>query len=339
MTSQSEQALEDNLIAQLQEMKYERVKIADEKDLLANLKIQLEKHNNIALTDNEFGRVLNHLNKGNIFDRAKILRDKMHLVRDDGTSAYIEFFNSREWCQNQFQVTNQVTNEGSYKNRYDVTILINGLPLVQIELKRRGLDLKEAFNQVNRYQRHSYDASYGLFRYIQIFVISNGVNTKYYANNHRQSFKFTSFWADKENNKITDLAKFTESYLERCHIANIIAFYTVLAETKTLMVLRPYQYYAVEAIIDRVQNSTKGGYIWHTTGSGKTLTSFKASQILVDLPEIYKVVFVVDRNDLDTQTIRELNNFEEDCVDQTDNTRQLVKQFGNPDSKLIVKIG
>src|SRR3989338_5798995 len=147
MTSQSEQALEDNLIAQLQEMKYERVKIADEKDLLANLKTQLEKHNKITLTDKEFDRVLIHLNKGGVYDRAKILRDKMHLVRDDGTSAYIEFFNSREWCQNQFQVTNQVTNEGSYKNRYDVTILINGLPLVQIELKRRGLELKEAFNQ------------------------------------------------------------------------------------------------------------------------------------------------------------------------------------------------
>ena len=336
MPIQSEQTLEYNLLAQLQKMKYERVMIGDEKDLIANLKAQLEKHNKTKFSDGEFQKVLNHLAKGNVFDKAKTLRDKMRLIRDDGTNFFVEFFNSREWCQNEFQVTNQVSNEGSYKNRYDVTILINGLPLVQVELKRRGLELKEAFNQTNRYQRHSYDASYGLFQYIQVFVISNGVNTKYYANNHRQSFKFTSFWADKENIKITDLAKFTEAFLERCHIAKMIANYTVLAETKTLMVLRPYQYYAVEAIIDRVQNSTKGGYIWHTTGSGKTLTSFKASQILVDLPEIYKVVFVVDRNDLDTQTIREFNNFEEDCVDPTDNTRQLVKQFGNPDSKLIV---
>lgn len=336
MPIQSEQTLENNLLVQLQKMKYERVVVADEKELLANLKVQLEKHNDTTFSEGEFQKVLNHLAKGNVFDKAKTLRDKMRLIRDDGTNFYVEFFNSREWCQNEFQVTNQVSSEGSFKNRYDVTILINGLPLVQIELKRRGLELKEAFNQTNRYQRHSYDASYGLFQYIQIFVISNGVSTKYYANNHRQSFKFTSFWADKENNKITDLAKFSEAFLERCHIAKMIANYTVLAETKTLMVLRPYQYYAVEAIIDRVTNSTKGGYIWHTTGSGKTLTSFKASQILVDLPEIYKVVFVVDRNDLDTQTIREFNNFEEDCVDQTDNTRQLVKQFGNPDSKLIV---
>src|SRR3990167_7598353 len=342
MTSQSEQALEDNLIAQLQEMKYERVKIADEKDLLANLKIQLEKHNNIALTDNEFGRVLNHLNKGNIFDRAKILRDKMHLVRDDGTSAYIEFFNSREWCQNQFQVTNQVTNEGSYKNRYDVTILINGLPLVQIELKRRGLELKEAFNQVNRYRKHSYASSHGLFQYIQLFIISNGVNTKYYsntvgyANDKSSSFKFTSFWADKENIKITKLEDFTKVFLDKCHVSKMIARYMVLKQVKTLVVLRPYQYYAVEAIIEKVKNNhNKNGYIWHTTGSGKTLTSFKASQIITELEDIYKVVFVVDRNDLDTQTIREFNAFKENSVDQTDNTKMLVKQFGD-DTPLIV---
>ena len=338
MTTQSEQTLENNLITQLQDMKYERVTIADEKGLLTNLRSRLEHHNKITLSNKEFDKILNHLNKGNVYDRAKILRDKMHLVRDDNSSAYIEFFNTREWCQNQFQVTNQVTMEGSYKNRYDVTILINGLPLVQIELKRRGLELKEAFNQTNRYQRHSYDASYGLFQYIQLFVISNGVNTKYYANNRKQNFKFTSYWADKENRKITKLEEFTKEFLEKCHVAKMIAKYTVLTQTKTLVVLRPYQFYAVEAIIERVKNSDKNGYIWHTTGSGKTLTSFKASQILIDIPEIYKVVFVVDRNDLDTQTIREFNEFEEDSVDQTENTRELVKRFNNPDkqSKLIV---
>lgn len=335
MTTQSELSLENNLVNQLQEMKYERVTINDERELLANLKLQLEKHNQLTLTDNEFSKLLNHLNKGSVFDRAKILRDKMHLTRDDNTSAYIEFLNTREWCQNQFQVTNQVTVEGSYKNRYDVTLLINGLPLVQIELKRRGLELKEAFNQTNRYQRHSYDASYGLFQYIQIFVISNGVNTKYYANNRKQSFKFTSFWADKENKKITKLEEFTRVFLDKCHVAKMVAKYTVLAETKTLMLLRPYQYYAVEAIVDRVKNSSKNGYIWHTTGSGKTLTSFKASQILVDIPEVHKVVFVVDRNDLDTQTIREFNSFKEDSVDATDNTSHLVRQFKD-DTKLIV---
>jgi type I restriction enzyme R subunit len=335
LTTQSEQTLENNLLVQLQGMKYERVIITNETALLANLKTKLENHNKVKLTDNEFAKILNHLNKGGVFDRAKILRDRMHLVRDDNTSTYIEFFNSREWCQNQFQVTNQVTMEGSYKNRYDVTILINGLPLVQIELKRRGLELKEAFNQTNRYQRHSYDSSYGLFQYIQIFVISNGVNTKYYANNRKQSFKFTSYWTDKDNHKITKLEEFASTFLERCHIAKMIAKYTVLAETKNLMVLRPYQFYAVEAIIDRVKNSAKNGYIWHTTGSGKTLTSFKASQILIGIPEIYKVVFVVDRNDLDTQTIKEFNGFREGSVDTTDNTRKLVQQFAD-DTKLIV---
>lgn len=335
MSTQSEQTLENDLIAQLQGMKYQRVKVADEAALVANLKSQLEKHNDITLSEKEFARILNHLNKGGVFDRAKTLRDRMRLIRDDGTNAYIQFFNQREWCQNQFQVTSQISMEGSYKNRYDVTLLINGLPLVQIELKRRGLELKEAFDQTMRYQRHSYGGSYGLFQYIQLFVISNGVNTKYYANNRKQSFKFTSYWTDKENQKITDLAEFASVFLDRCHIAKMIARSMVLTETKTLMVLRPYQYYAVEAIIDRVKNSSKNGYIWHTTGSGKTLTSFKASQILIGIPEIYKVVFVVDRNDLDTQTIREFNSFKEGSVDGTDNTRQLVKQFGD-DSKLIV---
>lgn len=338
MTTQPEVTLEQNLIKQLQGMKYEYVQLPDEPALLANLKTQLEKHNSITLSDNEFQRVLNHLNKGLVFDRAKILRDEMHLVRDDNTSAYIEFINSKEWCQNELQVTNQISQEGSYKNRYDVTILINGLPLVHIELKRRGLELKEAFNQVNRYHRHSFSSGYGLFQYVQIFVISNGVNTKYYANNRNQSFKFTYYWADKDNQNITKLDDFTKVFLDKCHVAKMITKYTVLSEVnKILMVLRPYQYYAVEAIIDRVKNNhQKNGYIWHTTGSGKTLTSFKASQILVDEPDVYKVVFVVDRNDLDYKTIAEFNSFKENSVDASDNTSTLVKQFGDESSKLIV---
>lgn len=335
MNTQSEQALEKQLLTQLQKMKYEYVRIADENALVLNLKKQLEKHNGISLSDKEFEKILNHLNKGGVFDRAKILRDKMYLLRDDGTNAFIEFFNTTQWCKNEFQVTNQIKNEGSYKNRYDVTILINGFPLVQIELKRRGIEMKEAFNQVNRYHRHSYGANYGLFQYIQMFIISNGVNTKYYANDRNQSFKFTSYWTDKDNKKITKLDAFTDIFLERCHISKMISKYTVLATTKTLMILRPYQYYAVEAIIYRVLNSNKNGYIWHTTGSGKTLTSFKASQILIDFPDIKKVVFVVDRNDLDTQTIREFNSFQEGSVDTTNNTGKLVKQFSD-DTKLIV---
>lgn len=343
MTTQSEQTLENNLLTQLEEMGYGRMVVVDGLGLVANLRVQLEKHNKAqlkgtGLSDKEFGRVLNHLNKGNVFDRAKILRDRMHLMRDDGkTSVYLEFINQKEWCQNQFQVTNQVAMEGTYKNRYDVTILINGLPLVQIELKRRGLELKEAFNQTNRYQRHSYDSSYGLFQYVQIFVISNGVNTKYYANNRRQSFKQTFYWADRDNQNIKKLEDFAKVFLDKCQLAKMITKYTVLAEVpKILMVMRPYQYYAVEAIIERVKSSTKNGYIWHTTGSGKTLTSFKASQILIDIPEIEKVVFVVDRNDLDDQTIREFNSFKADSVDPTDSTHSLVKQFNDPNAKLIV---
>ena len=215
-----------------------------------------------------------------------------------------------------------------YKNRYDVTLLINGLPLVQVELKRRGVELKEAFNQINRYQRHCYGYNSAFFSYVQLFVISNGVNTKYYANNKKQSFKQTFFRADRENNNITQLEAFTSIFLERSHISKMICKYIVPAEVpKILMVLRPYQYHAVEAIIDRVQNSNKNGYIWHTTGSGKTLTSFKAAQILFKLPHVRKVVFVVDRKDLDFQTTKEFNSFSEGSVDGTDNTKILVDQF------------
>jgi type I restriction enzyme R subunit len=260
----------------------------------------------------------------------------MHLKRDDGSTTYIEFLDLANWCQNEFQVTNQISAEGTYKNRYDVTILINGLPLVQIELKRRGLELKEAFNQTNRYQRHSYTSSYGLFNYIQLFVISNGVNTKYYANNRRQSFKQTFYWTDADNTRISQLSEFTDIFLDRCHVSKMICQYTVMHQTdKVLMVLRPYQYYAAEAIIDRVKNSTRNGYIWHTTGSGKTLTSFKTSQILVNMPNIHKVVFVVDRKDLDYQTTKEFNSFSAGSIDGTDNTAALVRQFSD-NTKLIV---
>lgn len=336
MSTQSEAILEENLLKQLVSLGYEKVLIRDEAELLTNLKKQLERHNKTTLDEIEFARILNHLNKGNVFEKAKILRDKFALTREDGTTKYIEFIDTEHWCQNLFQVTHQVTIEGSFKNRYDVTILINGLPLVQIELKRRGLELKEAFNQINRYQRHSYGANSALFHYVQIFVISNGVNTKYYANNRKQSFKQTFFWADKENKNITNLNEFTDVFLEPCHISKMICKYVVLAEvTKTLMILRPYQYHATEAIIDRVVNTNKNGYIWHTTGSGKTLTSFKTAQILMKLPNVHKVVFVVDRKDLDYQTTKEFNSFSQGSVDGTDNTAALVKQF-NDDTRLIV---
>jgi len=336
MTIQPEAALEENLITQLQGMGYERIVISDEVEMLKNLREQLEKHNETQFSDAEFERVLNHLNKGGVYDRAKTLRDKMSLLRDDGRYNNIEFLNITKWCQNTFQVTNQVTQVGAYKNRYDVTILVNGLPLVQIELKRRGIELKEAFNQVNRYRRHSFANGQGLYQFVQLFVISNGGNTKYYSNTvaynttKKESFKFTSFWADKDNRKITELEDFARVFLEKCHIAKMITKYMVLTTDKTLLALRPYQYYAVEAIVDKVAHESQGGYIWHTTGSGKTLTSFKASQIICKMPEVYKVVFVVDRNDLDNQTIREFNNFREGSVDATDDTRALVKQFDDP---------
>jgi len=336
MPKQPEQVLEDNLVTQLQTLGYTYVAINDERDLLANLKKQLEKHNGIQFTVKEFDRVLNILSKGSVFEKAKTLREKQHIVKDNSESLYFEFIEQENWCQNQFQVTNQVSNEGTYKNRYDVTLLINGLPLVQIELKRRGIELKEAFNQINRYQRHSFGASIGLFQYVQIFIISNGVNTKYYANNRYQSFKQTFYWSADNNKTITQLEKFAFCFLDTCHISKMVCKYIVLSEAyKILMVLRPYQYYAVETLIDRVKNTAKNGYIWHTTGSGKTLTSFKASQILMNLPQVKKVVFVVDRKDLDFQTTKEFNSFSKGSIDGTDNTNALVKQFTDS-TKLIV---
>ncbi len=337
MTTQPEAILEDNLVKQLQELGYTKVIIKDEADLVANLKSQLEKHNNKALSENEFKQVLNHLSKGNIYEKAQTLRDKVEYIKEDGTTGYLELINQIHWCKNQYQVAHQITMQGKYENRYDVTILINGLPLVQIELKRRGLELKEAFNQTNRYERHTFSTGSGLFNYIQLFVISNGVNTKYYANNpiKVRTFKQTFFWADVENNLITNLPEFATAFLEPCHLSKMITKYIVLNTANTLMVLRPYQYYATEAIVERVKNTKKFGYIWHTTGSGKTLTSFKAAQILTNLETVHKVVFVVDRKDLDYQTIKEFNSFSEGSIDATNNTNTLVKQFSN-DTPLIV---
>jgi type I restriction enzyme R subunit len=337
MAKQPELVLEEQLVGQLQKLGYGLVYLKDENELISNLKSQLEKHNNIQFSDKEFERVMNILSKGSVFEKAKSLREKQHIIRDNGDNLYFEFMNTEHWCQNQFQVTHQVTMEGSYKNRYDVTLLINGLPMVQIELKRRGLELKEAFNQINRYQRHSFGSNSALYQYVQIFIISNGVNTKYYANNKNQSFKQTFYWTDKNNKRLTNILNgFTSEFLEPCHISKMICKYIVLNETyKIPMVLRPYQFYAVETLVDRVKNSTKNGYIWHTTGSGKTLTSFKASQIIMNMPKVKKVVFVVDRKDLDYQTTKEFNSFSKGSIDGTDNTKALVKQFTD-DTKLIV---
>lgn len=337
MATQSECALEAALISQLNGMEYANVLIEDEAAMLANLKRQLEIHNkDISFTNNEFDRILNHLNTGGVFDRAKILRDKFALKRDNDEVAYISFINSDDWCLNEFQVTNQVTMQSKRKNRYDVTILINGLPLVQIELKRRGAELKVAFHQVNRYQHDSYDAGAGLFQYVQLFIISNGVNTKYFSNNKQQSFQQTFFWTDKDNKRLSDLHEFSSEFLKPCHIAKMITHYMVLTEEQIIKVLRPYQFYAAEALIDRVKNSNDNAYIWHTTGSGKTLTSFKASQIIQRMPRVHKVVFVVDRKDLDYQTAKEFNGFAKGSVDATTNTSNLVKQLNDDSIKLVL---
>lgn len=337
MATETEQILEEKLLSRLEGLGYERVDIPTEKELLSNLKTQLEKHNKIQLSDSEFDKILNILNKGTVFEKAKTLRERQHIIRDNGDNLYFDFLDSVNWCKNEFQVTHQITIKGRFTNRYDVTILINGLPLCQIELKRKGVELKQAFDQINRYQRHSYAYNSALFQYVQLFVISNGVNTKYLANNVKQSFKQTFYWTDEHNERKTNLLNgFSEEFLTPCHLSKMISKYIVLHESsRILMVLRPYQYYAVEAIINHVENNRGNGYIWHTTGSGKTLTSFKTSQILTHSPDIKKVVFVVDRNDLDYQTTKEFNYFSEGSVDGTDNTRQLVKQFAD-DTKIIV---
>nr|WP_315152433.1 type I restriction endonuclease subunit R [uncultured Flavobacterium sp.] len=336
MSHQSEAILEYNLIKQLVGLNYKSVKIQDGDALVANLKSQLEAFNETTFTDKEFDAVINHLAKGNVFEKAKTLRDRFQLDKEDGTSFYVRFFNTEDTSQNLYQVTNQISLEGSYKNRFDVTLLVNGLPLVQIELKRSGIEIKEAFNQINRYQMHSFWSNHGLFQYVQLFVISNGVNTKYLANNKLQSVKQTFFWADRNNKNITELTEFANAFLTPEHLGKMVAHYIVINEThKVMMVLRPYQYFATEAIIHQVKNSNDNAYIWHTTGSGKTLTSFKASQILVELPDVNKVVFVVDRKDLDYQTMNEFNAFKKDSVDVTNNTQSLVRQLTD-NTKLVL---
>jgi len=338
MKKQSEAILENKLLKQLEGLGYSPIVIHDERALLQNLKLQLEILNNIRLSETEFKRVLNIINKGSVFERSKTLRQKHYIEQDNGDILYFDFLNAHSWSKNQFQVTNQITIDGKYQNRYDVTILINGLPLVQIELKRRGCEMAEAHRQILRYKSHSFSSGAGLFQLVQLFVISNGVNTKYFANNRLRAlnYKQTFYWANEDNSKITELSKFTEAFLEPKHLTKMISQYIVLAETdRILMVLRPYQYYATENILEKVKDSNENGYIWHTTGSGKTLTSFKASQIIKDIPEVSKVVFVVDRRDLDYQTTKEFNNFSDGSVDGTDNTKALVKQFGD-ETKLMV---
>lgn len=340
MSVQSEAQLENELIQQLKQLDYQHVDVKDEIQLLSNLKTQVERANGIStFSANEWAQVLNHLKAGNSFNCAKILRNRFPVNFDDGSTRHIDFLFA-DSTQNIYQVTNQIAIDHKASNghtsRFDVTLLINGLPLVQIELKRAGVELPEAFNQTQRYAKDAYGSGLGFFNYIQLFIISNRDHTHYYSTGTR-NFEFTFPWADFDNKHIHKIDAFAANFLNHPHITKMLTEYMVILEVeKRLMVLRPYQIYAVQQIIQRVQNNNKNGYIWHTTGSGKTLTSFKASQLIMRLPEVEKVLFVVDRSDLDTQTVREFNAFKDKSVDTTKNTSTLVAQLGQTHDKLIV---
>ena len=338
MAYQSEAALEQQFIEQLNKQEYSTVDIPDYDALVENFKVQFEAFNapklDTPITDKEWERIFNLMLGKSVFQSAKILRDKFVLEREDGTKVYLSFFD-QDHTKNIFQVTHQTTVVGKYVNRYDVTILVNGLPLIQVELKRRGIDIREAVNQVMRYKKHSYN---GLYHFIQLFIVSNGVDTKYFANSDRDlMYSLAFFWTDFNNIRITNLKDFSISFLARDHIIKMLTRYTILNDTdKILMVMRPYQVYAVEALIRQATLTNRNAYIWHTTGAGKTLTSFKTAQILAANPNIKKVIFLVDRKDLDSQTTEEFNKFEAGSVDVTDRTDILVRQMKDKNRQLIV---
>ena len=366
---QSEQALENEFIRMLTEQGYDYLEIHDSESLIKNLRTQLEIVNDYKFTDSEWNRFFNdsiaNNNDGIVENTRKIQEDNIQVLkRDDGTSKNITLIDKKCIHNNRLQVINQyVENNGNYDNRYDVTILVNGLPLVHVELKRRGVALKEAFNQINRYQRDSFWAGSGLYEYIQIFVISNGTSTKYYSNTTREShikeqtstrnkskktsnsFEFTSFWADSNNKVIPDLVDFTRTFFAKHTILNILTKYCVFTSEDLLLVMRPYQIVATERILNRIQVATNykkmgkieaGGYIWHTTGSGKTLTSFKTAQLASKLEYIDKVLFVVDRKDLDYQTMKEYDRFQKGAANGNRSTKVLQKQLEDTTSKIIV---
>ena len=339
MSYQSEAQLEAQLIEQLQSQNYTKVILPDYDSVLANFRVQFERFNaaNLSgklLSDKEWERVLNHVNGKSIFESAKILRDKFVLERDDASKVYVALLDE-DHTKNIYQVANQTTVVGKYTNRYDVTLLVNGLPLVQIELKRRGLDIKEAVNQIMRYRKHSYQ---GLYHFIQMFVVSNGVDTKYFANSDKDVlYSHTFFWTDDNNIRVSNLKDFSVVFLARDLITKMLTRFTILNDTdKIMMVMRPYQVYATEALIRQATLTNRNAYIWHTTGAGKTLTAFKTAQILATNPKIKKVVFLVDRKDLDTQTMEEFNKFESGSVDATDRTDVLVRQMRDKNRQLII---
>ncbi len=368
---QSEADLEKEFIELLKLQGYEYLPIHTEADLIANLRVRLEELNNIQFTDSEWGRFFSaHIANANecVVEKTRKLQEgdsRISFKRDDGLTKNIALIEKANIHANKLQVINQYENNaGTYKNRYDVTILVNGLPLVHIELKRRGAHIREAFNQIKRYDRESFWEGSKLFQYVQIFVISNGTNTKYYSNTTREnhirdaqkaqhakkertsnSFEFTSFWADASNKTIPDLIDFTKTFFSKHTLLNILTKYCVFSSENMLLVMRPYQIAATEKILNKIEVSNNykqygtlngGGYIWHTTGSGKTLTSFKTAQLATALPYIEKVLFVVDRKDLDYQTMKEYDRFEKGAANSNTSTAILKKQLENPSAKIII---
>lgn len=357
---QSEAQLEDELIHQLCDQGYERVAPGSEEELISNLRSQIELLNDLRFTDEDWKRFFSEIiaNKADgIVEKTRRIQNNpvIDFVLSDGTLKNIMLLDRNHIYRNRLQVMNQYeANEGAHKNRYDVTILVNGLPLVHIELKRRGVPLRQAFNQIERYQRESFWSDSGLFEFVQIFIISNGTHTKYYSNTTRwqktesthrgkkssASFSFTSWWTDASNNKIADLVPFTASFLSKGTILMVLTHYCVFDVTNTLLVMRPYQICACEQILNRILISEydkkklgtidAGGYVWHTTGSGKTLTSFKTAQLAADMEGVDKVLFVVDRKDLDYQTMKEYNKFQEGAVNGSKNTRALAANLEAP---------
>jgi type I restriction enzyme, R subunit len=369
---QSEAELEEAFIKQLRNQAYERLRITSEADLVGNLRVQLEKLNRMRFTDSEWDRFFTQsiaaANEGVVEKTRRVQEDHIQiLTRDDGTFKNIYLLDKEHIHNNHLQVINQYETDrkdgAKRSTRYDVTILVNGIPMVHIELKRRGVDIREAFNQIRRYQRDSFWAASGLFEYVQLFVISNGTLTKYYSNTTRDahlaeqasgtrsrrttsnSFEFTSWWADADNRPIRDLTAFTATFFAKHTLLAVLTRYCVFDIDCKLLVMRPYQIVAAERIIQRIHTATNlkqlgtigaGGYVWHTTGSGKTLTSYKAAQLASRIPGVEKVVFVVDRKDLDYQTMREYNRFEKGAVDGTTNTAELKRRLEDPNSRIIV---
>lgn len=366
---QSEAQLEDAFVKQLCRQGYEHLVVSSEEELIANLRTQLEALNRISFSDKEWARLLKGWiaadNDGIVEKTRRIQRDHVYALRmDDGSVRNVSLIDKRNVHNNRMQVMNQYAQQGSYDNRYDVTVLVNGLPLVHVELKRRGVAIQEAFNQIERYQRDSFWSGCGLYEYVQIFVISNGTHTKYYSNTTRfsaieeragkktrgkkssNSFKFTSWWAAADNMPIYDLAPFTATFFAKHALLNILTKYCVFDVEEKLLVMRPYQIVATERILNRIlvsENNKKmlgtlraGGYVWHTTGSGKTLTSFKTAQLASQMESVDKVMFVVDRKDLDYQTMREYDRFEKGAVDGSESTAVLARQLANPDCRILV---